>query len=376
MQTWFLNPIDTLFFKEARPMDGAGTGELASVFPPPPRTVMGALRTHIGDNMGVHWMQFNQPKENSIEAKAQQIIGYGDHYADLAMQGIWIHYHKQRLFPAPLNIMRHQDKNNEKITLSCLKIGIPYTCDLGEKVCLPQLDGLAGSKPLQNTWLTEKGFNTVLEGKLPNIDEIISVDKLYKNESRLGIAIHQQTRAVLDGMLYQTKHLRFKEGVGFSIDLTGDKEKLEQGLFKLGGEGRMVALEKSEQSANFPKPPKKCKKAKGICLYLLTPMLLPTDSEFLPAFKKHEEDNRTLWKGEIEKIPLRLISSVVGKVYREGGWNAAKHEPRAVQSFIPAGSVFYCEVDNIQSALEKLNNCQIGKEQYLGRGHIVAGLWI
>jgi len=372
MQTWFLNPIDTLFFKEARPMEGGGTGELASVFPPPSRTLMGALRTYIGDSMGVDWKKFDQNMdENMIESKVKQIIGYSDHYANLKMQGVWIHYNNQRLFPVPLNIMENKQENR----LSLLKIDTnnPYYCDLGKNVCLPI--NIKRTKSLTKYWLTEKGFNAVLAGTLPSNNDFIEKDDLYKNESRLGIAIHQQTRAVKEGMLYQTKHFRLKENISFSIDLTGDKDQLKSGLFKLGGEGRMVALEKSDQLASFPKPPTKVKKVKGICLYLLTPMLLPTDSKFLPAFKKHEEDNRTIWKGEIKGISLRLISSVIGKAHREGGWNATKQAPRAVQSFIPAGSVFYCEVDNIKKTLKQLNNCQIGEERYLGRGHIVAGLW-
>ncbi len=378
MQTWSLNPIDTLFFKEARPMEGPGTAELSSVFPPPPRTIMGALRAYIGDTLEVNWLKFNQPAEQSIEAKVRDIIGYGDDYADLAMQGLWIHLNGQRLYPAPLNLLRHQDKTTQKITLQYLTVGQPYHCDLGQNVCLPEFKGLAGSKPLQDCWLTSKGLKQVLDGKLPHIDDIISKSQLYVDESRLGIAINQQTCAVEDGMLYQTKHLRFKDNVSFSFDLKGDNESLKAGLFKLGGEGRIVSLEKNELSNPFPIAPK-ARKPKGLCLYLLTPLLLPDNSEFLPDFKKVEDQKQTYWQGDLHGIPLSLISSVIGKVYREGGWNAAKHQPRAVQSFIPAGSVFYCEIKSSlikeKEALKTLNNCQIGNEQHLGRGHIAAGLW-
>lgn len=55
----------------------------------------------------------------------------------------------------------------------------------------------------------------------------------------------------------------------------------------------------------------------------------------------------------------------------------AAHQPRAVQSLIPAGSVFYCEIDDAdtQTAINALHNIQIGKDQHLGRGHIAVGLW-
>ena len=42
-------PLDTWFFREARPHGSVGNSELGSQFPPPVRTLLGALRTAIGD---------------------------------------------------------------------------------------------------------------------------------------------------------------------------------------------------------------------------------------------------------------------------------------------------------------------------------------
>ena len=48
-------PLDTWFFRESRPHGSIGSSELGSVFPPPVRTLLGALRTLIGDT----WLQRN-----------------------------------------------------------------------------------------------------------------------------------------------------------------------------------------------------------------------------------------------------------------------------------------------------------------------------
>ena len=42
-------PLDTWFFRQARPHGSMGNSELGSQFPPPVRTLLGALRTAIGD---------------------------------------------------------------------------------------------------------------------------------------------------------------------------------------------------------------------------------------------------------------------------------------------------------------------------------------
>ena len=58
-KTLRLTAFDTLFFRESRPFDAIGGSELASVFPPPPRTVLGAVRSAIGDALGADWKQFH-----------------------------------------------------------------------------------------------------------------------------------------------------------------------------------------------------------------------------------------------------------------------------------------------------------------------------
>ena len=51
--------IDTLFFRESRPFETFGGIELASLFPPPPRTVAGAIRSAIGEALGADWPAFH-----------------------------------------------------------------------------------------------------------------------------------------------------------------------------------------------------------------------------------------------------------------------------------------------------------------------------
>ena len=56
-------PLDTWFFRESRPHGSIGSSELGSVFPPPVRTLLGALRTLIGDT----WLQRNSKSWRQFE---------------------------------------------------------------------------------------------------------------------------------------------------------------------------------------------------------------------------------------------------------------------------------------------------------------------
>ena len=386
-QTWELTAIDTLFFRESRPMEAPGSSELVSLFPPSTRTLAGAIRSHIGESMGVSWKAFHHDENDPV----RDAIGYGDDFSEqLQFNGIWVHYQGERLYPAPLNLMVKQNDKQQrtKITqIDFIYIGIPCECDLGEKVHLPCLpERMVGSKPLNNHWLTHAGLQKVLRGETPDRNtDIISRKQLLKEEQRLGIARDNQTRRVKEGMLYQTRHIRFKKDTALSVDVTIKKDDLKAGLIKLGGEGRMASLQLLKQAPVFPTSPTQgLDSCKGIILYLLTPLLLPENTvenlTFLPNFEKKETEQGTVWQGSLNDVSLILVSSIIGKAQREGGWDMAKHAPVPVRDLIPAGSVFYCELKDpstttIQQAITALHDTQSGKEQHLGRGHMAVGLW-
>jgi CRISPR-associated protein Cmr3 len=374
MQTLIFSAVDTLFFKESRPMESPGSSELGSIFPPPARTVMGAIRTLIGESQQLDW------QDKTHKPEIWKTIGNAADFGGLGLNGVWLHYKGQRLYPTPLNVLAKQAPNANKAFIY-LQIGQAVECDLGKQVRLPELPaGEHGYKALQHYWLTKQGLKKVLSGEAINDDEnhLISIDQLRDEEHRLGIARDNQARRVKTGLLYQTRHIRLKKEACFSVDLNGWNENLPEGLVKLGGEGRMATLEITDKPTLPDADQQEGDQLLGIIIYLLTPLRLKDEgSECLPDFEKNEDPNLTYWKGEIAGIPLKLISSVIGKAQREGGWDMAGNKPRNVNNLIPAGSAFYCEVpeNTIAEAINTLHDTQIGEEQALGRGHIAVGVW-
>lgn len=387
-------PFDTWFFREARPLESIGAGEVGSVFPPPVRTLLGAVRTALGDawhaQHGTRWQQFDALPE------LHALIGKGDDLGPLRCQGPYLYLEdeknaqkKQRLFPAPATLMvkEQADRNNIKqkhyFLLSWARSN-PVHCDLG-KVYLPTfpksvsgLTDLAGSKPASDCWLTQRGLEAVLAGQAPQADDVVEKKDLFDNERRLGIGRDNATRAVRQGLLYQTSHIRLRERVGVELILNGVPEQAAlpaQQVIRLGGEGRQAALSTSREPNPWAKAPKLGKTAAAV-LYSLTPTPCAPD---LPAgipagFQPVKVDGITAWDGELNGVKLRIWAAVCGRILREGGWDMALHQSRPVHSLLPAGSALFVEsLDGNPDSLSALHGCTTGDEAAFGRGQWLLG---
>ena len=387
IETWLFHALDSLFFRESRPMDSIGNAELNSVFPPSARTLIGAIRAGLGESNHINWQEYRRDKEGH---RLNSLLGYGDDFENLSFSGVWIHKNQQRLYPVPYNIVQKViDKN---IQLFFLSIDKKLTqCDLGNirLATLKRQNKHQKIKPkiLHNVWLTDTAFEQVLNGTLIDPNSLIFMSDLLVREPRIGIAINTQKRAVEQGKLYQTQHIRLYDDTQLAMDISyknkGDWNTNPPPFLRLGGEGRIASIELSSIQHKLTAP-NADPSDQGIILYLLTPMLIENncfdknkDWQPLPQFCKTHQDKQTVWQGELHNISLTLHSAVAGKMHREGGWDLLKHRPRPVKSYTPAGSAFYCTVEgNLETAIQTLHGKHIGAEQPLGRGQLAVGRWI
>ena len=403
-KTWQFEAQDSLFFRESRPMNSIGNAELSSVFPPSAQTLIGAIRHALGEISEVDWEQYGEEKQAHSLSK---LIGFGSDYASLHFEGVWIHKKGQRLYPAPSNLMigvlketkeecKKREKKGQERKKECFFIGIDNALiktDIG-RIALPKVDEkYEGSKNLDNIWLTKDNYEQMLKGIPPTIDDWFilkspsskkQVNSLLIEESRVGIARDNTRRAVIKGRLYQTKHIRFTEEVSLCMDVTLDQayeatsNQADNGFFvRLGGEGRLASI-----TQHNPPPALECPDInQRFVMYLLSPLLIPKSShqhwQPLPHFRKEKQGKQTVWKGILNGIELTLYSAVTGKAYREGGWDLAKHCPKPVKSYLPAGAAFYCSSEATpETIIKALHQQQIGAEQTSGRGKIALGKWV
>ena len=370
-------PIDTWFFRESRPHDAVGASVLSSLFPPPIKTLIGTVRSFLGDSIEINWKTLIS--EIYPDFNFTQALGNNNGLGKLSVRGAWVCKENQRLYPAPFYLM-HKDEDFMR-----LQIGDKVECDLGN-VRLPELPkGNAGYKGLEQTWITREGWQTLLQGETPVKEELIQAKDLFQNEPRLGIARNNQTRSALEGKLYQTQHLRLENDVTIELDVKGLNEALAEKLpvetkheiLRLGGEGRMAVLAKKSHYLLLPTLIIDKQPLKKIIIHFITPAYFGGQM-FPENFDKHEIDGQTVWQGKLLDIELIIEAAVIGKAHREGGWDMQKHQPRSVKSYIPVGSAWFCrvvtEISN-EDLLEKLHGQSIGAEIEWGRGQILIGLW-
>lgn len=387
---WRFGALDTWFFREARPFDIPGSPELTSHFPPPAPTVAGAIKTLIGRQGGFDWRSFT-PKKSDDEPRHERYGLLGD----LRLCGPFLCRDEGPLFPAPLFLLAKKkqpeagtaaDKKPE-LLISRLRIGDPVETDLGI-VRLPELpksgneDADKGYKPLENAWLTAAGLEAALNGDLPKPGDVFQADALFDHESRLGIGRDNATGTADDAKLYTTRHVRLRDGVGLLVGVAGIPPSVQPEPIRLGGEGRLALVEDLRKSLDLPKAPTPdASSTHGLILVLLTPADLD-DCWRLPKSEKptcpqRDRGEGRYWPVEVNGVRLRVYSAVLGKPRREGGWHLAEGKPRRVDSFVPAGSAWYCEVENMgrAEAIGKLHGFQIGDGKQLGRGLLAVGLW-
>ncbi len=404
IKQWCFSPLDTWFFKEAIPFDSVGATQLGTILlPPPARTVAGAIRTLIGENQGVDWKEFN------ANHKLAEEIGYSDHLGKLRLTGPYLLLDGERLYPVPLILLEGKSENNpdqknaepelskksssvkkfttklkskqpekkkvvpekvepEKKSFVYLHPGKPVKCDLGTVRLPAKVHQLEGAKPIEDAWLTAGDFEQVLSGKKPK--EIIYNRDLFTLENRVGLALDRKTRIAKEHQLYQNQHIRIhhhkKLQIGMQVD--GIEEKLHPTAKKLihfGGEGRLAEVSISEANHKITSPV--VKSDKHIFLTLLTAANLGQSGLLNDSFKQDNEH------GKIKGVELKMVSAVLGKSIREGGWDLVNGIPRPVVSLVPAGSVWFCEV--LSGEPTTLHGYKIGTDTELGRGELAVGKW-
>jgi CRISPR-associated protein Cmr3 len=178
-----------------------------------------------------------------------------------------------------------------------------------------------------------------------------------QEESRLHVAIDDESQTAEPGMLYGTPGIRFADGFGIGIEVEAD-EGLDwpaAGFVQLGGEAR-PSFRTTEPQAAFPlfdvfqeqyKAAARQGPA-GLRLELLTPAWLHDgagvgEAAWLPSWIASGIHPR------LPGIRLELAAVCLHGSTAISGWNIQGGKdgtgaPRAVRRLVPAGSVFYFRV--------------------------------
>jgi len=341
MKVWTFDPLDSCFFRGAKPFNQGEGGFLDSQFPPTAQTMAGVIRSAIAEARGVDWHAFRKNEQPHIS----ELIGLdSDDPGQLTFAGPYLMQGGARLYPAPLHLL-YSEREHGWGKLQPAKQALKT--DKGMRR-LPEVVQPApeAAKPLEHCWLDEGNFKLVLQGKNPQ--RFFRNGDLFIMESRTGIGRDNEKRKTEEGLLYFTRHIRLKEGVQLAMSVNGADDIRPARMLRLGGEGRManVQLCDAVDSCLRGNNEVKCHAA----------IILLTHGDF-------NGKSEPVWPQGVE-----LISACIGKAVREGGWDYKKRKPKPLKSLVPAGSVYFVKGD--VSRIRAL-----GERTEFGYGEIAIGEW-
>jgi len=363
MITLEIQPQDSLFFRDGRPFNQGESQFAPSLFPPSPQTLVGALRAHWAAKLG--W-----PGRGPWNSKVIAELGSGDDLNGIKFKGPLLLRDGEPLFPAPALLMGKIEKTADNILVSELghlkPSAEPYHCDLGENVHLPEpekKDGIEGRKLLEDWWITQSGFEKVLNGELPSAEMLIHPNELWRKEPRVGITLNPDTCTTELSALYATSHIRLndKKDKAVSLAMMVENPPFQDAntMVSVGGEGRGAWLSIGDP-ISAPAPVIESTRYTAI---VLTP-LLPSQGP-----PKHNDP--------FETLPGKLISACLPRPQRWGGWDTEAREPLALRPHLAPGSVLFMDAkEDGMASLTTRDWRSIGQRTEWGFGLVAIGTWM
>lgn len=365
----FLDPLETLHFRNGRPFDAGEVNYAETIFPPTPETMQGVVRALIAS----YWDPARSIAEIFREGSdLVKLIGNSSSYGRLRITDIalvrWTGSNPVPLYPVPAHILI-EEKTKKRFLLKPDKLN-----GVLSNLPSPTQYFLMHEKPhykLESAsgWLTESHLRLALKAKtdddLRDIN-IIQASDIFEHEFRVGIGIDSSRKAVEEGLLYSRQMIRMKkeyypseESYGFLVEMylaqeeTPDTETqnsmqrlhevLEKGGWAImGGERRAVRF----KTVTDNNPPDVSTK-KGNLLYLATPAVFSGG-----------------WKPDI--LPADPIAAAVSRYQSIGGWQlepgkSGSGSNKKMRRCVPAGSVYFFDQEiDIPLAMGSDTTTQIG----------------
>lgn len=383
-ETWLIEPHDSLIVRDGRPFNATAGSRAKSLDFPFPSTLIGSVRTRIGLKNGGDWKHF----DDKLIEKILKIEMFGALLAEIKDDDSL-----EFFAPTPADsLLVKLDKEDEKdlsknnlFPLNPLKK--EYSSNLPNDLHLLGVKEEVKGKPNSEVkfWNWKRFEEWLIEAKTDKVtNEQLGIGGLISDQ-RTHVRIFDEEekkkgkdgywrKANSDGGLFQTrglefvmkdktsKDLKFKQ-LGLALQLS-DSKGLEEGLFPLGGERRVVRW--SKKDCEFPKCPQAVidgiKKSGRCRLILLTPSFF--ENGFLP------DEN---------KLGAKVKAVAVNRSQVISGWDFAKRKPKPTRRLTPAGTVYFLEINGDvdefieQTWFKNIGDCDQTKLD--GFGLAVLGNW-
>jgi CRISPR-associated protein Cmr3 len=386
MNELLFRPDDVLFFRDARPMGGASSGQGARF--PEPHVLNSALhaachRAFAEDPTIGHSHGYRDRQRKRRDERTER-------FGSLRTAGPFpVDKDDRWYFPLPLDLPRPQLGVRLAPVDSFNFAGSNSLTRATEGCLLPLGTTLPPSKDQVPEWIERSAFEAYLRGESPaDTKACCRSDRFFSAEHTIGIALDPENATAIDGQIYSKAQMRFREdhrlGAIFeSVNHRGEDADLAAKLFpaanriSLGGEARQCSVT-SRPVTKPPLPVAPQIEGTRVKWVLLSPAIFP----YLPVSRNRLRPHPGGWLpswinegtyrvelldgpggkkatrlGQTPGKPIgaKLVAACIGKPLVISGWAQAVSEAapdeekqtgaKATHLAVPAGSVYYFEAD-------------------------------
>jgi CRISPR-associated protein Cmr3 len=342
-----LAPDDVLFFRDGRPSSLGDDHYLASLFPPLPSTLYGALRTRrlLDEEVALDGLDRSN-WDARLRGLTAELGGWGG-FGSLEVRGPWlVRGESEVLLPAPHDLALVLAGGRPSEEPGAIERVLRYRPAEGGEAggASHRLQRLAPFERTASGWrewqgadpeppdqrfLTPEGIRRWSAGETPEPQHFVSARDLWTVETRTGVGLEKERRTSQEGRLYTFGFIRLQKGVALGFEARGTPLSADGGV-RLGGEGRTARL---IAGPALPLPPAPAAAEDSFRLGFFTPAL-SRGGAWPPGFTPASLD------GRLAGQPCQLQAAVCRGAVPVGGWDLANKAPKPLRRAIPAGSVY------------------------------------
>jgi CRISPR-associated protein Cmr3 len=369
----FLEPQETLLFRNGRPFDAGEVGYAETVFPPTPETLQGVVRSMIGTQYATSsGMSLAEVFHNEDFVT---LLGNRSSYGRFRINNIAVAKRNgdgiEPLYPVPAHVV--EDENGKFRLKPDPKNDVLSNMPDKMQYLVPERETKGKIEPIEG-WLSLTNLQTVLQ---PDTDisklKIISAGEIYEREPRVGIGMDSTRKVTEEGLLYSMQMVRMKAEYGFLITISIAKdqnsydkdEQATQTIYRVLKKSGWVTMGGDQRAADFEILPDSVSTTtvSGRLLYLATPAV----------FSKG-------WQPAQWATQTAPVAAAISRYQLIGGWkldtmNSGGGDQKSLRRCVPAGSVYF--FDQPVTLPSPLGDHQEGNNNptYIGYGVTMTGDW-
>lgn len=366
MNTFYFEvmPRDTLFFRDARPMEKAMTNYIESMTVPYPSVFYGMMCSAL--------MEKGQLKE--VKAKLEE-MGKSDKSTGSSRNGtsleeclknslelcdIFIISGGELYIPAPLDLFEGESK---RVYAGVYEDGLLYPPDQYREE----------TETVQGKFIRLFDFIHCYAKENFRGIQLHDEQEFFHRYGKAGLEIEKERRKAKEAHLYFAEMLEPKKDTGYLLKVRADipEESLEtkKGLWKsdalIGGRNRVAYIRQVKEGMSYLKQEKeywdkKCR-SKRIKMIFKTPYII--DERFSEKMSETE---------------IKVLTRVAGKQMSAGGFDMARGRQKELKTAMPPGSLFLLEserftdmtLNEIKELIDGAIGCTEG-QQFRGFGRFI-----